>query len=416
MPNLEDVLKERNKKKFVKKSYRPWDLSGDNGTTTNDAPNNADEKSSVPEQSREMDNSFQLLEFRHEKPDLDIDLGNNEVTIEKQQDNNSVPIENNIGSNKIVPQASIRYQIDSTIDATSLYNRILRLTGIQKSILNFIADVCTIRNSLETGPIETITIATWSKTTIGTVKTSLNRLIKNGLIIRNMGKKARMGYLNLGLTEEVFDTILEQRQKYNNISNSAEFITAFRYQLDNNVPNNSNNILKNTTTKKIEVTIPEEWQKIDFEPLIHIGFSKTQIKQLVERNEPDVVQESINHFAYGLDNNPKYKKYEDPLTVLMGVLRKGQGWFEKDYRSPKEIAMQQLLEMRKAQTERQKQLEEETFKWALNNWHENLSSDEIEKIAPNNRKNGDITPQSAKLSLHFKENVWPKLKKELIPN
>ncbi|HAT6979781.1 TPA: hypothetical protein KKW74_002720 [Legionella pneumophila] len=414
MPNLEDVLKERNKKKFVKKSYRPWDLSGDN-TTSDHAPN-SDEKPSIPEPNREMDGSFQLLEFRQEKQDLDIDLGNNEVTKEKQQDNINVPIENNIGINKIVPQASIRYQIDSTIDATSLYNRILRLTGIQKSILNFITDVCTVRNSLETGPIETITIATLSKTTIGTVKTSLNRLIKNGLVIRNIGKKARMGYLNLGLTKEVLDTILEQRQKYNHISNSAEFITAFRYQLDNNVPNSSNNILKNTTTKKIEITIPEEWQKIDFESLSHIGFSKTQIKQLVERNDPDVVQESINHFAYGLDNNPKYKKYEDPLTVLMGVLRKGQGWFEKDYRSPKEIAMQQLLEMRKAQAERQKQIEEETFKWALNNWQENMSSEEIEKIAPINRKNGDITPQPAKLSLYFKENVWPKLKKDLIPN
>ncbi|MCW8445716.1 hypothetical protein OQJ05_16905 [Fluoribacter gormanii] len=415
MPNLEDVLKERNKKKFVKKSYRPWDLSGDNSTSDH-APNNADEKPSILEQNREMDGSFQLFEFRQEKQDLDIDLGNIEVTKEKHQDNNNITIENNIGINKIVPQASIRYQIDSTIDATSLYNRILRLTGIQKSILNFIADVCTVRNSLETGPIETTTIATLSKTTIGTVKTSLNRLIKNGLVIRNIGKKARMGYLNLGLTKEVLDTILEQRQKYNNISNSAEFITAFRYQLDNNIPNNSNNILKNTTTKKIEITIPEEWQKIDFESLSHIGFSKTQIKQLIERNDPDVVQESINHFAYGLDNNPKYKKYEDPLTVLMGVLRKGQGWFEKDYRSPKEIAMQQLLEIRKAQTERQKQIEEETFKWALNNWQENMSPEEIEKIAPINRKNGDITPQSAKLSLYFKENVWPKLKKDLIPN
>lgn len=36
----------------------------------------------------------------------------------------------------------------------------------------------------------------------------------------------------------------------------------------------------------------------------------------------------------------------------MGVLRKGQVWLKKDYRSPKEIAQQQLLEVKRAEIQK----------------------------------------------------------------
>ena len=50
-----------------------------------------------------------------------------------------------------------------------------------------------------------------------------------------------------------------------------------------------------------------DWKKINFEPLIEIGFSQTQLKQLATQNlnTPEIVQESINHFAFGLKNNEK---------------------------------------------------------------------------------------------------------------
>ena len=153
---------------------------------------------------------------------------------------------------------------------------------------------------------------------------------------------------------------------------------------------------------------------IDYESLSHIGFTKTQIKQLVGKNDPTVVQESINHFAFGLEQNQKFQKYEDPLNVLMGVLRKGQGWFEKDYRTPKEIAQQHLLEIRKAEIERKRELEESTYKIAMMEWQQSLSEIDIERIAPRKKVSGDIIPTTAKLGLYFKDNIWPNLKKEYL--
>ena len=97
------------------------------------------------------------------------------------------------------------------------------------------------------------------------------------------------------------------------------------------------------TSKNIFNT-PSVWLKINIEPLKAIGFSDTQLQQLQNRNTPEIIQESIYHFAYGLEHNEKTKKYKDnALNVLMGVLRKGQAWIEPNYRSPQELALEDLI-------------------------------------------------------------------------
>ena len=216
------------------------------------------------------------------------------------------------------------------------------------------------------------------------------------------------------MSEAIYTTVMQQREKYNRVTNPAEFIQSIRYQIDNNERYSSNNNIKNITTTKKQVNLPEEWQRIDCEALAPIGFTTTQLKQLVEKNEPSLVQESINHFAFGLEHNQKLQKYDDPLNVLMGVLRKGQSWLEKDYRSPKELAQRQLYEMKKAEIERKRELEDEAYKLAFIEWQQHLSTEEIEQIAPSKRRSGDITPQPAKLSLYFKENIWPEIRVEYL--
>ena len=98
----------------------------------------------------------------------------------------------------------------------------------------------------------------------------------------------------------------------------------------------------------------------------------------------------------------------------MGVLRKGEGWFEQDYKSPKEIALQKLMDNKKAEIERKKKLEEELYIVFLNEWIESLTPEEVKTIAPDKREKGDITPLKSKLSKHFKENIWPSKKKDYL--
>lgn len=406
MPKIEEMVKDRSNKKFVKKNYRPWDLTGVTPIISLVEPSdNIPAIISHNELSKKTD-------FPTTPQEIDINLDNTQVTIEQQPDNIQISNREHLDNIKKTSQITNGEQLDINLDPTTLSHQLMKLSGIQKIILNFIIDFCTFRNSLETGPIETAVLATYAKATIGVIKISLKRLIDKGFVIRNQGKQAKGGYINLSITSEIYNSVIEQRKKSNNVINPTEFINTIRYQIDNNDSYNSS-YNKNTITKKIE-NIPNEWLEINFDSLNSIGFNKTQIKQLIDKNEPALVQESINHFAFGLEYNPKFKKYEDPLNVLMGVLRKGQGWFEKNYRSPKEIAQQQLLEIKKGEIARKKEMEEEAYKIALTDWQQNLSPDDLETIAPAKKTNGEIMPQSAKISLYFKENVWPNLKAEYL--
>lgn len=413
MPKLNEIVKERDNKKFIKKSYRPWDLGGDSTSISQEVIKKERlENSLIDTHISEINNnpSMATKVTPNLAPENEID--NNKITLKEQQDNNRITIRDQIDNTQETERVTNREQLDIHLDPTSIYHQLMKLSGIQKNILNFIIDFCTIRNSLDTGPIETSTLALYANSNTGVTKISIKRLIDKGFILRKKGKKAKGGYINLSITAEVYDAFIQQRKININTINSTDLISSIRYQLDNNgLYSSSYN--KNITTIKID-ELPKEWDKIDYESLKDIGFTKTQIKQLVDKNEPEIVQESINHFAFGMEHNPKFKKYEDPLNVLMGVLRKRQGWFEKNYRSPKEIAQQNLLEVKKAEMERSQQLEEEAYKLAFSNWQKNLSPEELEKIAPSKKTAGEIMPQSAKLSIFFKENIWGEIKNEYL--
>ena len=42
-------------------------------------------------------------------------------------------------------------------------------------------------------------------------------------------------------------------------------------------------------------------EKFRYRTARKIGFSETQLMQLQSKNTPEIVQESIHHFAYGLE-------------------------------------------------------------------------------------------------------------------
>ncbi len=98
----------------------------------------------------------------------------------------------------------------------------------------------------------------------------------------------------------------------------------------------------------------------------------------------------------------------------MGVLRKGGHWFESNYQSPQEIAQRQFIEAKKTERARLKQLEEEAYKLAFDEWKETLTNQEIESIAPEKKGRADVMPQPVKLNRYFKEYIWPDKKGEYL--
>jgi len=212
--------------------------------------------------------------------------------------------------------------------------------------------------------------------------------------------------------------MLEFRHKFGSYNNSIEMIGNIKEQLGNKIDSkssiysSSNNIT--TTTKK--TNLPENWLSIDLEPLKGIRFSLIQLKQLHAKslNTPEVIQESINHFAYGLENNPKVKQYSDPLNVLMGVLRKGGSWFEANYESPQDKALREFTAYKKAQKEQREKMISDLVDIEFPEWERSLTESQRNTLLPESLLTSKIkAPVIAYLRQHFiKQVLMPRLVKE----
>ena len=170
--------------------------------------------------------------------------------------------------------------------------------------------------------------------------------------------------------------------------------------------------LINTTTTPYTRAYMPLWQSIDVSPLHELGFNKKHILQLKTKNTPEIIQDSINHFAYGLKFNKKTKSYTDPISTLMGVLRKGEAWVESNYKSAQEIAQQELIKRKKVEAERLKKQEEKIYEQAFSEWFKSLTSDAIVTIA-SNKTEPYAVPQRIQLNTYFQEKVWPTKKERL---
>lgn len=90
---------------------------------------------------------------------------------------------------------------------------------------------------------------------------------------------------------------------------------------------------------------------------------------------PEIVQDAINRFAYSLEHNAKVKAYNDPLNVLMGVLRKGQRWIEPNYISAKELALREMLDDKRKKQQQHEAMIRELIDLEFPEWRKS-STDE----------------------------------------
>ena len=366
MPTI-DELTNKTKKKFVKSEYRPW-----NYMDTIDKESIGSQLEIIPESISNQ------LEITTEEPNLKLvsDFTNKKEII--------LPVE-------LVEQ-------ETTLDV------IFRLTGHQKRIFLFIVDRCMSRGLLASGVIKGETLVDITETTMKMVKTSIQRLVAKSLIIREKGKTGRGGFYTFRITEIIRNSSIEYKRMIG-IENHLEI------KRESNSPQLET--ISPSRTYKKNSTLPPEWEEINISPLEDIGFNHNHLMDIYEPGLSDMqmVQDSIMHFAYGIEyEKDKYKQYTDLLNVLIGRLRKGKPWYEQSYRSPQELAQIKFLENKKAELERKKIFEEESYKLAFNEWQQDLTITQIEQIAPKGK--GDITPQPAKLSIYFKENIWPSKKAE----
>lgn len=161
----------------------------------------------------------------------------------------------------------------------------------------------------------------------------------------------------------------------------------------------------------ITTYLPEEWKKINYAPLESIGFCEQHLLDIysVSSCHPSVIQESIYHFAFGLEEG-RHKEYDSPLKVFIGRLRKGNAWIESNYESPKEKALKELVTRKKAEKEKWDSMVKELVEIEFPEWRKKLTPEHIKKIVPSEILKTNLAPAiTASLRTYYMDNV-------LLPN
>ena len=277
---------------------------------------------------------------------------NKEVSNGYQTDNkevsNGYQTDNKMASNKVTLKQPSR---KNTPKITCIDD----FTGLQKKLLIVLLSLCESEYSRTTKPLNLKELAASTESNTNVVKLAIHRCKEKGVLSIHARKDGRGGWCQYKISK---DLKFNQSPKTQSIYNS------------NN--NTITKIEKNTDSLEHR----SEWQELNIEPLADIGFKKSHVKQLEKLSTPEIVQESINHFTYALEHNAKVKKYDSPINVFMGVIRKGGAWIEAGYRSPHELAMEKILEARKLEKNRINKLHEQEVEMNFQDWLSQLSQED----------------------------------------
>ena len=323
------------------------------------------------------------------------------------------------------------------------------LTGIQRQLTLYIYEVCKQTREVITPPL---TLEFLSKVCIAkrlSIKKSLQRLEEKAVVARKEFKNGRGGWSRYSLSQITFQEILHCEAKgllgihlpHNNIQSDTnrrqtedKLESEVRTKAETSpLSSSSVNIIKTTTTDLIArespVRMSDEWQTIDFSVLSDIGFSESHLAQLCKSGvlEPSVVQDSIYHFAFDLKHNGKKTGIKgDILNFFMGIVSKRAYTAPANYINPDVESLNSYLKTKEKEQKQREELESKLQEIEFKAWYEKLSTDEINALTPENIKEGSGIPKQARQTLqnnnlkrHFKENMWPEIRRQLsilVPN
>ena len=142
-----------------------------------------------------------------------------------------------------------------------------------------------------------------------------------------------------------------------------------------------------------------------------IGLTFGHITQLQRSGviSTEIVQDSINHFAYDLMHNHKAKEIKtNPIAYFMGIMKRAGIYTAPDnYESEKDRTLRTYMETKKRQQEKQSAVESEIIDLAYNEWMRELTDDEKKSYLPEHALNSKIEGvKISALKTYFKKNIW----------
>ena len=154
------------------------------------------------------------------------------------------------------------------------------------------------------------------------------------------------------------------------------------------------------------------WQNIDITPLASIEFTNNHLSQIFTKNEltPKQLQDSINAFAFDLDENKRGEKIKaSPLNLFMGILKNGSAYNPpKNYESDEDRLLREQVEAEREKLEKRHQMQSELKELKYQNWLLDLSVDkklEVLDVPLNFFEKMPIEAIESGLKKHFEMKV-----------
>lgn len=269
------------------------------------------------------------------------------------------------------------------------------LIGIQREVTIFIYRSCQKERSHISETLSLDHMASTLNIRKGSIKTTIIRLEEKGIIHRSEVKTGRGGWSKFEIENGVFQEILQLETAHKLDTNGTQTVhkaNTQRYTEEYTSLSSSSSINKTTTGEETEdnqkellpdggdFNLKPEWAEVDISPLAFIGFSKHHLIQIIRQGKltPDLVQDSIYAYAFDLQINERGKGINSPINFIMGILRKGMPYTPPDnYASPRQQAINKILEARKREKEAELAMLESDFQL----WLEKTPRDKKAELA-----------------------------------
>jgi hypothetical protein len=291
-----------------------------------------------------------------------------------------------------------------------------KITGQQKTLLVFLYQECKKARMENTEALTLEYISSCTGIAKIVVKNALQRLEYKNCITRKGYKNGRGGWTKYELRDDIFNDFLliEKDNKLDKKIDNTDYKLGAKPRA-NFPPSSSNSSILVATREDFKNTLPEEWCNVNTDNLSKIGFVKEHLHQLCKNETltPDIVQDSIDAFAFDLDENGKAEKIKgSPLAYFMGILRKGIPYIPpENYESPEIRAFRKYIEHKERQKATREDLEKRNFELDLDDWINKQSEEELNKAIDEPRYRDKESPfRRGALSVYFKKNIWTPLR------
>jgi len=374
MPDMIQAFKDR--KPFSKTAYRAWNFSSESSEEIE--PNNNKFTNKEKTISNNVKNNSQVVEKSTSESEQQ---GVSKALAPQQQGVSKALAPQQQGVSKaLAPQQQGVSDHVSKKNTTSELPLVIPATGKELKLLLFLHQLCVNNCSLTTAEVATKNLNGLLGINSNRLRNLVLRLSKKKLIkvvIQNCSKEG--AYRIFEFPKKIYDKLLCKVTSINPNNQPAQALATTL--AGSNVCSSINNI---TTTY-----LPEEFQQIDYASLKKIGFDESHLIQIYRElsKKPEislsaeVIQNSINSFAFDLKHNDVASTFKNsPAVVLTSLLKKGQPYSSKTPEkvlTPREEAMQEYLSAQQKKNIKLLELEEKTKKITLQEWLNMLPEEQL---------------------------------------